>query len=98
MLIWRVKMHFVDAIHCLLKGKFVQRQTWSDKGDYLVYLPGMTHFILASTDPKPQAQAWAPNIEDSNAVDWVSIDIYSAAASQGEPTSGEASAIPESQL
>lgn len=63
-------MLFKEAIDNLKAGKFVGRNAWKAECGYLVFLPGLTHFLKVTTQPKPQVIPWAADIADSVSDDW----------------------------
>jgi hypothetical protein len=76
-------MDFLQMLENIMKGKFLQRKKWADMGDYIAYFPGMPNFVKVTTQPKPQMSAWAPDVEDSNATDWLLVDPYSVSSNVG---------------
>lgn len=69
-------MFFSDAVKELKDGKFVGRDKWDIECGYLVCLPGLTHFLKVTTQPKPQVIPWAADIEDSVSDDWKIIERH----------------------
>jgi len=63
-------MLFAEAIENLKKGKFVGRNAWQAECGYLVYLPGLTHFLKVTTQPKPNVVPWAADIAEAISDDW----------------------------
>lgn len=67
-------MKYQEAVSLLISGKYVTRPAWKDSTGYLVFLPGLTHFLLVTTQPKSNVVPWAADIESSSAEDWVEIN------------------------
>ncbi len=68
------KMKFAEAVSNLKDGEFVSRDKWDMECGYLVYLPGLTHFLKVTTQPKPNVIPWAADIEDAISEDWKVIE------------------------
>lgn len=67
-------MKYQEAVELLVAGKYVTRPSWNDTNGYLVFLPGLTHFLHVTTQPKPTVVPWAADIESSSSADWEAID------------------------
>jgi hypothetical protein len=67
-------MLYHEAVAELLAGKFVARKTWEAEIGYLVCLPGLTHFLKVTLQPKSNVVPYAVDIADSMADDWDVID------------------------
>lgn len=69
-------MNYQEAKDALLAYKFVTRacDKWKNEVGYLVFLPGLTHFLRANLVPTPNVIPWAANIEDSHAHDWEIVE------------------------
>ena len=66
-------MKYQDAVELLIAGKYVTRPTWNESNGYLVFLPGLTHFLHVTTQPKPAVVPWAADVENSSVNDWEQI-------------------------
>lgn len=67
-------MKYQEAVDLLIAGKYVTRPAWKDSNGYLVFLPGLTHFLQVTTQPKSNVVPWAADIESSSANDWIEIN------------------------
>ena len=67
-------MLYQEAVASLMNLNYVTRPCWEAEGGYLVRVPGITHFLKVSMQPKPQVVPWAADIESSSATDWVEVD------------------------
>lgn len=69
-------MNYTEAKDALLAHKYVTRncQQWNDELAYLVFLPGLTHFLKVTLVPKANVVPFAADIENSHANDWEVIE------------------------
>ena len=67
-------MNFNDAVKGLREGKFIAREAWIGKCNYIASLPAMPHFWNVTTQPQPNANVWMPLKEDILGEDWEVYD------------------------
>lgn len=78
-------MLFEEAVKELKKGSnyFVTRDKWEEECGYLVFLPGVPHFIKVTTQPQPGVASWAATREDVEATDWKIVNYIAPAQLPG---------------
>lgn len=69
-------MNYIEAKDVLLSHKYVTRKCneWDGELAYLIFVPGLTHFLKVTLIPKSNVVPWAANIEESDAADWEVVE------------------------
>lgn len=68
-------MIFNEALEMLQAGKFMCREGWESKDEYICLMVGMKHLWKIILQPAPNAGNYILSVEDLLANDWKTFEL-----------------------